>query len=304
MHTPKNVPIIIPCFNRPEFLEQCLNNLKNCNLIEQFEVFFSIDTKELNTKNGQEVVNICENWIYSPRTIFLRDNVWHGSLNSTGAIGFVMKKIGATGGFIYIEDDVIVSECFLEFCLDCINFYNDNKYVMKIAGHNMRKKDYNEIIPRNANLIEKCTCSILLGVAGWWNRWKWIDENLENFCKDASSIKDSLFNNCILPKINCHVRDNGNMRNLSGGGLITANMMIDGRICLVPDISLADHIGWYGWHIPKGNVNSNENNSYAKAETFHKLNCYNKNFPIISKVDVAKSFGFKEFEIKDSKKLK
>ena len=192
MYTSQNVPIIIPCFNRPEFLEQCLNHLKNCDLIEQFEVFFSFDNKELDSKESKQVLKLCKEWEYSPRTICFRENIWHGSLNSTGSIFHVMKRISNPNGFIYIEEDINVSRCFLRFCLDALNFYNDNKYVMMVTGSNINQMK-NPELPNISKLNGICTCSILWGIASWWNRWAWIDENLESFCEDPSSIKEDLF---------------------------------------------------------------------------------------------------------------
>lgn len=300
-HTPKNVPIIVPCFNRDEFLIQSLGYLSECDLIDQFEVFFCFDNKEQDSKESKEVLDICNRWSHSAKTIFVRDNIWHGSLNSTGAIGHTMKTIGATGGFIYIEEDVTVAKCFLKFCLDALNTYDQNKHVMMVAGHSNRMRQKGIELPIEVSLAHTYSCAVLLGMASWWNRWSWIDENLENFCKNPLSIKDDLFNNTVLPEITGHVNERGAMRNLAGGGLITACMLKDGRVCLAPSNDLADHIGWYGWHIPK--QSSIPDQFAAKSETFHQDNTYSSIFPEITKEDVAECFHIDVQEFSGSRVL-
>lgn len=308
MHTPKNVPIIIPCSHRPEFLEKCLDKLKNCDRIDEFSVYFSFDNPEegegdIGDYDG--VYLLCKEWeesnISNETFIFERKDIWHGNINSAGAIGYVMKKIGSTGGFIYIEEDVVVSRCFLNFSLDTLNFYNENKYVMMIAGHNNRKKEEGIILPTSVKLKNIYSCSVLLGMISWWNRWEWIDENLENFSSNPLSIKNDLYKSTIFPEINCHVNKDGRMKMLDGGGLFTACMIKDGRICLVPDNDLVDHIGWYGWHMPK--QQSNPNNFTAKSETFHEDNQYDNNFPLITKKDVAECFNIDVNRFIDSRDL-
>lgn len=287
----ENTPIIIPCYKRPEFLERCLNNLSQCNSIEKFTVLFSFDRKDENDAECQEVLKLCESWNCSEKIIFYRDNIWHGSLNSTGSICFIMNEMNyEDGGFIYIEEDICVSKHYLDFCIDALNFYKDNHHVMMIAGNNT--EEYEDIeLPVICSLNQICTCSILWGMASWWNRWQWIDKNLKSYCENPATIKNDLFENTVLPEINCHLREDGTMRNRAGGGLITASMLMNGSLCLHPDYALSDHIGWYGWHIPKDAEHSSEGKPLGTANSFHIENMYNYDFPNITKQHVADNFS-------------
>ena len=293
---PNNTPIIIPCYNRPEFLERCLGSLSKCNNIDEFSIYFVFDKKGLDSDEGNKVLNICNSWNKCKSDLLINENVWHGSLNSTGSICLMMNKLNySKGGFIYIEEDIIVGKDYLNFCIDALNFYKDNKHIMMISGNNFKhnKNQYNDIeFPTTCSLNQICTCAILWGMCSWWDRWQWIDEKLEEFCRDPSTIKEELFSKTILPEINePYLRPDGTMRDYAGSRLITANMLINGSLCLYPDYSLTDHIGWYGWHVPKEFDESSEKYPFGAAESFHIDNKYNNDFPIITKECVAKSFS-------------
>lgn len=292
MFTPENVPIIIPCSHRPEFLIECLNHLNDCDLINEFTVWFSIDSKfEFDSNKSKDdhycVLDYVSYWNSSKETeYYIHIDNENPIFNSVGAINNILDKTGAEA-FIYIEEDVIVSRCFLRFCLDALNFYKDNQNVLMIAGHNENSSD--KTLPAVAELSEKVTCSVLLGVAGWANKWKWIKDNLKSYCEDPNWIISEL-KKSVLPEVNCHVRPDGTMRNRAGGGLVTANMIINGQVCLVPDIALANHIGFYGWHIPKETADPNDIIAFSK--TFHKDNEYSSDFLEIGKGEIMEAFGF------------
>ena len=140
-HTPKNTPIIIPCFERPEYFQQCLDALSQCKDIEKFTVHFCRDTrkdhipKHLDPKPST-IKNMCESWNRSPKVIHDRE-VKYPSQNAIGSVGYVMNKCGYDKGFIYIEEDIVVAKCYLNFCLSGLNYYQNNPYVSAIGGYNV-----------------------------------------------------------------------------------------------------------------------------------------------------------------------
>lgn len=288
----EEVPIIIPCSHRPEFLIECLKALNECDMIENSHVWFCYDDTNYD-EEGSVKEDYHKVWDYiaywnSAKKIdyYCTSDVWNPSLNSIGAIGEVAKR-DDFDAFIYIEEDVVVSRCFLKFCLDALNFYHNNQNVLMVAGHNENPSD--KKIPGEAELSERVTCSVTLGVCGWLHKWKWINKNLANYCADPSWVTPEL-KNTVFPEINCHVNPDGTMRNKAGGGLVTAQMLIQGQLCLVPDIALANHIGWHGWHIPK--ETASPENTTAFSNTFHIDNTYSKDFPEIRQWEVLESFGF------------
>lgn len=281
---PHNTPIIIPCFNRPEFLSECLSNLDKCSHINEFDVYLSFDIKDSSTK--KEMINILSDWKHPKKHIVYRPNIWHGSLNSTGSIGYIMKKFNYKKGFIYIEDDVIVSKCFLDFCLDSLNYYEFNPHVMMVSGHTL--EDFDKSIPGKAQLNKLYSCSATVGIAGWWDKWKKVHFNLARYCQDPDFVIKYL--EPVREKgIICHMNSNGGMTNKSGGGLINALMLINEQVCLIPDIALCNHIGWHGWHFPLDTAHKGTNAAFSYS--YHIDNTYDDNFIDVNKQDVLRTFG-------------
>lgn len=301
MYTSENIPVIIPCFNRPEFLKQSLDSIVRSNLSDKFHYYFSFDAKDEFSIESQMILELYNNFPYK-KTLYKRHDIWNGSLNSTGSIGFVLKQLNYKyDSFIYIEEDVIVSQDYFLFCIDSLNYYKNNKYVMMISGHNT--KDCQKKIPNIAELNTCISCSVMLGVAGWWNRWEKIDKHLIDFCNNYKITKNIMLNS-VLKNNKCHKDKDGYCRNRAGGGLITSYMVMDGRICLVPDISLSNHIGWHGWHIPKED-NGIELDSFLNtySNTFNYENTYDNNFKDVNKQDVLNAFLSNEKDYKDSNEL-
>jgi len=291
-----NVPIIIPCYYRPEFLSKCLDHLKECNGISNFTVHFSFDSKGHKSKEGKTVLDLCHAWDSCPKVIHENTKVGpQGSFNSTGAPGFVTQKISHNGGFIYIEEDTIVTKCFLDFCLHAINEYEDNPFVSSVSGHYDQKTCPNETKIANINrgMMHAMICG---GVASWTNRWSWIHTNLARFCQTPYFLSDTIRKNAKISLKVPSIRGEFQGKkfpvlvpnNVHGAGLVFLYNVIHGRYTLYPDLPLGTHIGWYGWHISRKREDSTEESPLAYSRFFDPDISYGQ-LPLINKEFLANS---------------
>ncbi len=275
---PENVPIIIPCCVRPDFLQRTLDFLSQADLIKDFTVYFCIDSKRGESfKPTRTCINLCKDWNMSNKEIYIRNNLKDGTENSTGSIKFLLEKHPEFEAFIYIEEDVIVGRYFLQFCLDCLNKYKNNPYVFGVTGFYRGHKSYDVVG------MEPCGPS-MVGFCGWRNRIEWSLEKFNHYVKNPSIVGKHL-REMQYPKdcrfIVGEFDESLTPKNTAGAGLLLSNQVLDGRITLMAKPSLCDHIGWYGWHFGGGGSKTNSpivpetfNNRHVCAKTFNIFNNY------------------------------
>lgn len=329
-HKPKNTPIIIPCFQRPEFLKITLDHLKECKGIEKFTVHFCVDMRMMQGKKPytktKECIDLCESWSASSKKVHRR-LVQLESENATGAIGYVMESEGYRGGFIYLEEDVVVAKCFLQYCLDALNTYEDNPWVLLVSGYQrgdpqtytdpgkwerlkfwfrnyknyLLERDYE--YPQGVSYIDKAIISPnLLGVCSWWSRWEWIHKGLNGWLRKPSSLNRELRTQLHIPQkypfLPNILHGNGRPLNTHGMGFVMVYGLLHGRYTLCPSLSLTNHIGWYGWH-----ARHHPDKDPHHAACFNPENKYSRWFPIVDKKMVARGLKISEEEVKDPKDL-
>ena len=128
-------PIAIFCFNRIDHLKTLIESLKANVDSDKSEVYFFIDNwkyehdKEKVTKVKDYVKNIT---YFEKINIIERDFNYGLQKNITTGIKHVFKKHNK---IIVLEDDLLLSQHFLDFMNKNLDFYESNKSVASIHGY-------------------------------------------------------------------------------------------------------------------------------------------------------------------------
>jgi hypothetical protein len=172
-------PIVLFVYNRPIHTERTLSALKRNSLAEESDlIIFSDGPKNVEDLKGVEAVRELVSGLQgfrSVKTSFQEENL--GLANSV--ISGVTKVVSQYGKVIVLEDDLEVSERFLEFMNSALNHYEGQESVFSIGGY-----QFPEITMPIPSAYEFDTytgfrcCS--WGWATWADRWKQVDWNIEH----------------------------------------------------------------------------------------------------------------------------
>lgn len=185
----KDLCIVLFAYNRPTHFNKIFNSLQGNKEFNNIPVDLYIDgarekgdkkcaeMKKLGKKLAQNHKNI--HLIISPMNKGCRKSVIEG----------VTKSLNQYKRAIILEDDILVSETFLEYMIDALDYYEDIKNVACITGYNHTPqlmeipKEYRENIYFGLR-----TCS--WGWATWVDRWKVVDWEVKDFYKFRLNIKE------------------------------------------------------------------------------------------------------------------
>jgi len=188
------IPVLIICFNRPEFLSKLLlllkrYNVKNLYISQDGVNNFNKNDIAKHNKVRNLITNI--NWTKNVKVNFFYKNLGK-QFAPPKSIDWFFNNVKQG---IILEDDTMPSRCFFKFCEIFLNKYSSNKKIFQICGTGT--------LPEN---FEHCTyfSSIpwIHGWATWRNRWKnysYKITNLEdfkrnkNFKKNVSSLFGRIF---------------------------------------------------------------------------------------------------------------
>ena len=99
-----NKLIALPCYNRPEYLVQCLSHLMKCDGIKEYEIFVSIDPSDkLNT-----IINLLETAKKNLNLRYYINNVKIGcNANIEQVLTWCMRE--PVNSVVYVEDDICLA---------------------------------------------------------------------------------------------------------------------------------------------------------------------------------------------------
>lgn len=190
-------PIIIFAYNRADCLENLLHSLEHNDKTEDMELFILIDIPSLNDKRNikrnVEVVNFVDDYkkrskkFKKIQVIVAKE---HKGLAKSIITG-VSKVINRYGKAIVLEDDLIVSNDFLDYMQRGLNFYEDNEKVWAVAAHTLAMKEL-KYYKKDVFLNPRPES---WGWGTWkdrWNRTDWDVKTYEHFKKDY--VGQFLFN--------------------------------------------------------------------------------------------------------------
>lgn len=193
----KKAPIVVFAFNRADRLECLLRSLEQNPNTETMDLYIFVDVPDekdkQNIKNNQEVIEFISRYRegdHSFRNIKVEIAKEHKGL-AESIISGVTKVINRYGKVIVLEDDLEVSNDFLDYMQRGLEFYSKNSKVWSITAHCPALKSLNKY---KADVFFGLR-SESLGWGTWKNRWSHMDwkvPSYENFKRDF--VGQALFN--------------------------------------------------------------------------------------------------------------
>jgi len=185
-------PLAIFTFNRPFYLEKCINSLKLNKLSSKTKVYFFIDYPKVNEDfhNYAKVKKIIKETNFFKKKIIIERKYNFGlRKNLLSGINYVLNK---NETIIVLEDDLYLSKQFLNYMNKYLNFFKKSKNIASIHGYcyPIDKKNL-----ENFFLIRGADC---WGWATWKRAWKHYNDDhlfLSQEIKRMGEIKTFNFNN-------------------------------------------------------------------------------------------------------------
>lgn len=177
----KLAPISIATYSRLEHLVQTISSLKENPLAKESILYIFSDAPR---KGHEEAVNKLRDYIKTVdgflevRLIFQEENNMKKNIRESYEI-----PLSEFGRVIWMEDDNVVSGCFLEYMNNALDYYNDDERVISIAGHS---KFLN--VPYIKDDVFKLNSFHAWGVGYWSRSIKSLKEiTLDIFSEDISN---------------------------------------------------------------------------------------------------------------------
>ncbi len=163
-NTPVLSPVVIFAYNRPTHLKKCLESLvKNKESNEtQFWIFVDGPKNEDDQKKIEDIHKIIFYFskLINIKTVFTKTNIGLAASIIKG----VTRVIDEFEKIIVVEDDLILSPYFLEFCNNGLNKYAEEKRVASIHGYSTQF----EVPMSEPYFLRGADC---WGWATWKDRW-------------------------------------------------------------------------------------------------------------------------------------
>ncbi|OWW26242.1 hypothetical protein B4Q04_00730 [Zobellia sp. OII3] len=184
-------PIALFAYNRIEELAQTIDRLKKAQLASKSLLYvFSDGPKTLEDQKGVEKVRSYLKTVTGFQKVELRFSEKNKGLAHsiiTGVSG-VLKEHGK---IIVLEDDLLVSDNFLVFMNQGLEYYRENPRILSICGYNMgvRKRKSDEY-RYDAFFAQR---SSSWGWATWDDQWQGIDweiRDFDSFSKNRKKIRE------------------------------------------------------------------------------------------------------------------
>ena len=279
-------PIIIICYKRPKHLIKLIESLLTNDESKETEVFFYIDKySDSNDKlKNDEVEKICnKNWKFK-KTHVIKNSENKGLKKHILESITEVSKLNSK--FIVLEDDIVVSNKFLEYMNFSLEYYKGSK-VFHINGFNFANKLNN---PR------KIYPNLLIAPWGWatWSiKWKNFIES-DNF--DSDLISDATFNKKItfnffgMANFKTQIEDNITNKINTWAVFWHQHIVMNDGFMVSPGSSHTQNIGFDGSGENSGSVNIFETS----------LNSHSSNIPtklitmLIRNFIVALNWHFKK----------
>ena len=184
-----NTAIIIPTLCRHKHLEKCLDSLMKNPWAEYTDLYIGLDypAKESHWPGYREILKLMERDYSMFRSfhLFRRDTNYGCMKNIDALFQEVMKEHDQ---FIYMEDDIEVSDNYLEYMLKALDYFRDDPDVISVSGYSypvgIKTQNDCSIITQNA------TCSTW-GIGFWRNKYEVLRKAIE---EDLCLIRDFSYN--------------------------------------------------------------------------------------------------------------
>lgn len=172
---PDYAPIIVSVYNRYDHLKRCIEALRQNPLAKESDLFILSDAPfcEAHTEKIEEIRTYSRN-IEGFKTVtpFFREKNKGAHNSITEGIRTVLERYDT---FIFLEDDIVVSNDFLQYMNEGLAYYQKEETVFSICGYKMPFP-----LPENYRKdIFFYPCNSPWGFGCWKDRWMKV--NLEYF---------------------------------------------------------------------------------------------------------------------------
>ena len=187
----KNVKtaIVIPTLCRNKHFEKCLDSLMKNPWAQYVDLFIGLDypAKETHWPGYREILKLMERDYSMFRDFHLCKRATnYGCSKNVDAL--FQEVINEYDQFIYMEDDIEVSENYLEYMLKALDYFRDDPDVISVSGYfypvNIETEYDCSIITQNA------TCSTW-GIGFWKDKYEVLVKDIK---EDLCLIRDFSYN--------------------------------------------------------------------------------------------------------------
>lgn len=189
-------PVVVFGYNRADMIENLLVSLeKNAN-VEKMDLYIFLDVPDKKNhrdkRYSEQVINYVSN--YKEKSKFKKVKVQiadeHKGL-AMAVISGVTKVINKYGKVIVLEDDLVVSNDFLDYMQRGLEFYKYHHKIWSIGGHCFEIKKL-EKYEKDVFLLPRVES---WGWATWKNRWNKTDWDVSTYSSfKCNLLKRMMFN--------------------------------------------------------------------------------------------------------------
>lgn len=173
-------PVVVFAYKRKDKLQKCIESLQLNKEAKSTNVFiFSDGFKSDKDREGVFEVRRYLNSISNSHG-FATLTVYEQQTNkglANSVIEGVTKVINEYGNIIVLEDDLIVSDDFLQYMNSCLTYYKDDYPVGSISAYTENLPSL-DTLSSDVYALKKAEC---WGWATWKDRWDLVDWNISDF---------------------------------------------------------------------------------------------------------------------------
>ncbi len=234
-------PIIIFAYNRPEKLKLLLDSLEKNQDFKKSDLIFYIDNIKYDDDkiNNQKVIEIASN-NHSAKSVVININRENLGLKENILNG-INKTFEIYESAIFLEDDLVVSNHFLDYMNTALKIYDNNPKVLHISGYNFPNfKD-------NSNSSYFTKVMNCWGWATWKTKWEKNQNFTKNNISNLNNKKRRRFNILGLEKdFESQLIRNENNELETWAIFWYQHIFLENAYCLHPKSSLVQNTGMDG----------------------------------------------------------
>ena len=184
----KLAPIILFVYARPIHTKRMIESLIENKQAKESDLYIFSDSAKKdkdkeNVEQVREVIRYIQQQHYFKSVKIIESKENKGLAKSV--IEGVNEIINKNNKVIVLEDDLIVSNTFLEYMNNALGFYENEENIWSISGYNLPieiPSDYNKDV-----YLGYRGCS--WGWATWKDRWNRVDWNVKDYAKFKHNYK-------------------------------------------------------------------------------------------------------------------